>query len=268
MVRPGPDEPGSIGPAGYHGARVPGPEHVSDAHAPVPEPVPRPPLLGGILAVLAALAGAIFASGLLVSLAVAAGAHTNDAAYTAAGFAGEWVGFVGVPVYLSRTRGTRRMSTDFGLRFGGPGDIGLGVAAGLLAYGVVEVYAAVLQALGNHADLGHEATQLSGHGLGFGFLVFGLTAAIGAPLAEEVFFRGLAQPAFQRYLGGVGGWVLAGVLFGFAHVGANPMEAIGALVFVGLVLGALFWRTGRLGPGIVAHMTFNGITVVALALSR
>jgi membrane protease YdiL (CAAX protease family) len=34
------------------------------------------------------------------------------------------------------------------------------------------------------------------------------------------------------------------------------------------VVGLLAWRTGRLGPGIVAHMTFNGITVIAIALSR
>jgi membrane protease YdiL (CAAX protease family) len=35
-----------------------------------------------------------------------------------------------------------------------------------------------------------------------------------------------------------------------------------------VVLGMLAWRTGRLGPGIIAHVTFNSITVVAFAISR
>jgi membrane protease YdiL (CAAX protease family) len=142
------------------------------------------------------------------------------------------------------------------------------LAAGLVSYGVVEVYSAVIQALGDHANLGHEATQLSGHGLGPGFVVFALAAAVGAPIAEEIFFRGLAQPVLQRYLGGVGGLLVTAVAFGFAHLGSNPIEVVVPLAFFGVVLGALAWRTGRLGPGIVAHMTFNGVTVVLLAASR
>ncbi|HEY2430680.1 MAG TPA: CPBP family intramembrane glutamic endopeptidase, partial [Acidimicrobiales bacterium] len=188
--------------------------------------------------------------------------------YNVLGFLGLWSGFVGVPVYLSRTRGTGRLSRDFGLRFGGPADIGLGLAAGLVTYGVVEVYSAVIQAFGDHANLGHEATQLSGHGLGAGFVLFGLAAAVGAPIAEEIFFRGLAQPVLQRYLGGVGGLGLTAVAFGFAHLGSNPIEAVVPLAVFGAVLGVLAWRTGRLGPGIVAHMTFNAVTVVLIAASR
>jgi uncharacterized protein len=144
----------------------------------------------------------------------------------------------------------------------------LGVACGAVAYGLVEGYAHLIKAAGDHADLGHEATQLSGHGLGLSFVVFGVCVAIGAPIAEELYFRGLAQPVLQRTFGGAGGVAVTSVLFGFAHLGSNPIEVVFPLAVFGAIVGTLAWRTGRLGPGIVTHMTFNGITVVALALSR
>jgi membrane protease YdiL (CAAX protease family) len=236
-------------------------------------PGPRDPTRGGrdrplgtFGAVVAAYVGANLVAILLVGVS---GAAVNSSVYNTLIFVGLWTGFIGVPVYLSRTRGTGRLSADFGLRFGGPIDVGLGVGSGLLAFGMVEGYARLIKALGDHADLGHEATVLSGHGLGLGFVVFGLCAAVGAPIAEELYFRGLTQPVLQRYLGQVGGVAVTAVAFGFVHLGSsNPIEVVFPLTVFGAIVGVLAWRTGRLGPGIIAHMTFNGITVVALALSR
>lgn len=221
--------------------------------------------LGSVGAVLVAYVGGTVMAVFLIGLS---GAATNSTTYNVLAFVGLWCGFVGVPVYLSRTRGTGSLSTDFGLRLDGARDAGLGLAAGLLAYAIVGAYSSLIRAAGDHANLGHEATQLSGHGLGAGFVVFAFAAGLGAPVAEEIYFRGLTQPVAQRYLGGVGGLVLTSVLFGFAHLGNNPVEVVLPLAAFGAIVGALAWRTGRLGPGIVAHVTFNGITVVAIALSR
>jgi hypothetical protein len=221
----------------------------------------------GVREAVFAFVGGMFVAILVGSMAVAAGAGATSEVTIAVTFLGEWVGFVGVPVWLSRTRGTGRLSADFGLRLGGPGDIGLGVASGLAVYAAVAVYSVVLRQF-DHANLGHEAQQLSGHGLGAGYVAFAIVTAIGAPIAEELFFRGLAQPAIQRRLGDIGGLLMTAALFGLAHASGNPGEAIPALALVGLVVGWLAWRTGRLGPGIVAHMVFNGITVAALAASR
>ena len=55
------------------------------------------------------------------------------------------------------------------------------------------------------------------------------------------------------------------VAFGLAHFEALQLPA---LILFGLVLGVLAQRTGRLGPGIVAHATFNAVTVLSLTLSR
>jgi uncharacterized protein len=248
------------------------PEARDPAGAGPPGPPPpaggQPPALGGIGSVLVAYVGGTAVAVLLVSFVAAFGAAPNDTAANVAGFVGLWAGFIGVPVYLSRTRGTGRMAADFGLRFGGPADLGLGVAAGVVSYLLVVVYGNLIRVLGDHADLGKEATQLSGHGLGAGFWIFAVAVAVAAPVAEEIYFRGLTQPALQRHLGGVGGVALTAVLFGFAHLGSNPVEAVVPLGLFGAVLGVLAWKTGRLGPGIVAHMTFNGITVAILASGR
>lgn len=230
---------------------------------PVQDARPRP--LGGLGWILAAYIGGSAVAILLVGFS---GTAVNSSPYNVLSFIGLWTGFIGVPIYLSRTRGSGKLAADFGLRLGGPGDVGLGLLAGLAAYALAEAYGIVIRAAGDHADLGHEAATLSGHGLGIGYVAFGLCAAIGAPIAEEIFFRGLTQTTLQRYLGGVGGLVVTAVAFGFAHLPGNPIEAIPALVFFGAVVGTLYWRTGRLGPGIIAHITFNGITVVALAASR
>jgi len=214
-----------------------------------------------------AFAVSIVAATLLAGVAVSLGAGVNDPVTTTVSFLGEWVGFVGVPVFLSRTRGSGRLATDFGLRLGGPGDLGVGLLVGFGLFGLVAAYSVVLRQF-DHANLGHEAQQLSGHGLGLGFAAFALVAVVGAPIAEELYFRGLIQPVLQRRIGAIAGWIATSVIFGVVHLAGNPAEAVPPLVLVGLAVGLLAWRTGRLGPGIVAHMTFNGITVAALALSR
>jgi len=80
------------------------------------------------------------------------------------------------------------------------------------------------------------------------------------PLAEELFFRGLVQSMFRRWLGRP--WLamlLTAAIFALIHV---PMwEAQGALLVLGLGLGYNYERTGRLLPAIVMHAAFNGVNV-------
>jgi membrane protease YdiL (CAAX protease family) len=54
------------------------------------------------------------------------------------------------------------------------------------------------------------------------------------------------------------------VLFGLAHLGHGVDPA--PLVLLGVFLGYVYQRTGRLAPCIVAHALFNGITMILLAL--
>lgn len=82
-------------------------------------------------------------------------------------------------------------------------------------------------------------------------------AVIGAPLVEELFFRGLLQGAFTRRVGAVPALFITAIIFSFAHVlNEGPLAPI-ALFPLALVLGYLRYRTGRLAAGMVAHALFN-----------
>ena len=92
-----------------------------------------------------------------------------------------------------------------------------------------------------------------------------LFLAVGAPLVEELFFRGLLQRSLARRFGPVVAVGGSAVAFGLAHFEALQLAA---LILFGLVLGLLADRTGRLGPGIVAHATFNAATVLTLTWGK
>jgi membrane protease YdiL (CAAX protease family) len=87
-----------------------------------------------------------------------------------------------------------------------------------------------------------------------------------APLAEEVFYRGLALNAWLREYGVWPALIGSALLFGLAHYGLNPIEyfaddvpRLALLSAGGLVLGLLAVRTGSLIAPIAAHATMNGL---------
>ena len=87
-----------------------------------------------------------------------------------------------------------------------------------------------------------------------------LTAIVMAPVAEELFFRGLLFQAFARRWNVVSAAILSSVVFSLVHVRSLETQSllIAAGVFVaGLVFARLFWRSGTLWAAIVGHMTVN-----------
>ncbi len=89
---------------------------------------------------------------------------------------------------------------------------------------------------------------------------------MGAPLVEELFFRGLLLRSIQKRLGSTWAIVGSSVFFGLAHPQDLPFDAqiviMASLAAFGAALAALAVKTGRLGPGIVAHASFNLISLV------
>lgn len=91
-----------------------------------------------------------------------------------------------------------------------------------------------------------------------------IAVAVIAPIVEELFYRGLVQRAIVDKIGPMFGIPLAALIFGAVHLSWTELPALTA---VGLVLGLLYHRTGRLGAPIVAHMTFNAFTLTTLLLA-
>ncbi|MDR2512517.1 MAG: CPBP family intramembrane metalloprotease [Puniceicoccales bacterium] len=80
------------------------------------------------------------------------------------------------------------------------------------------------------------------------------SVVIAAPLAEEVFFRGVLYPRFKRGLGVWRASSLTGLLFGLVHFNVG---AFLPLAFMGAYFCLVYEKTGSLYAPIVAHGLFN-----------
>lgn len=98
---------------------------------------------------------------------------------------------------------------------------------------------------------------------------FGLAAlavGIGAPVSEELLFRGLLLPALAlTRLGFAGAALAATVLWAALHWGYSLTGLIEVAVF-GLALSWLMWRTGSLRVPLFCHALYNGLLLLGLWL--
>lgn len=94
----------------------------------------------------------------------------------------------------------------------------------------------------------------------FGLLVIG----IGAPLSEELLFRGLLLPALAKSrLGFWGAALVSSALWTSLHMNYSAVGL--AEVFVaGLLFAWLLWRTGSLRVTIVCHGLYNALIILGL----
>ena len=96
--------------------------------------------------------------------------------------------------------------------------------------------------------------------------VFALNAAavvIGAPLAEELLFRGLGYSLFERF-GSVAAIVVPSAGWAAAH---GLLEAFPLIFALGLGLGILRRSSGSIVPGMILHGIFNALALGAAAAS-
>lgn len=223
---------------------------------------------GLAVAVFGYAAGLILSS-LFAAIAAAAGNYhltgstDQPLPVTVAELIGLWTGLVGAAVWWSRVYGTKNLGADLGLRIGAWWDVPLGVAVGLASqYGLAEMYLPFRQVDHNITrQLGQPTQRLVGtsHTSPSVALLL-LFLALGAPLVEELFFRGLLLRSLGDLTNPAVAIVVSGLLFGLAHFEALQFAGLAAF---GMVLGVLAWRIRRLGPSIAAHMSFNTIAVLS-----
>ncbi|MGH9169306.1 MAG: lysostaphin resistance A-like protein [Acidimicrobiales bacterium] len=247
----------------------------------------------GILeAVCGFLGGEIVASLALTAYEAMNGHHKSGIGVDVVGFVFLWAGLAGAAVVGTRWHapaavarrpplgsgppavGTGSLVADYGLELRLWPDVPLGIAVGVGSqYVLVPALDLVLQPFVHHLNqrIGGVADNLLGSVTGTALVVLAILVCVGSPLVEELFFRGLLLRGLLgrlvplgRRIGPVLSLLLTGLVFALAHFEA--LQFLGLAGF-GVVLSYLAYRTGRLGPNIVAHVAFNTTTVVAYVVS-
>jgi hypothetical protein len=234
-------------------------------------PTAAPPHWGigdALLAFGAGLVGTIVTASIYIGFAD----DTDGIGFIIAGLLGLWSGLGGVAVLASKRKGTGSLAEDFGFWMESR-DLARGIVIGL-ACNLVLVNGVVLlfQLLGPDIDVGQQSENVTADATGWRLGILAPFLIVGAPLIEELYFRGLLQRSLIRRFGVVTGIAGSALAFGLVHAsgdldGYSVFALIAALASFGAVLGWLAHHYGRLGPSLVAHASFNVITVVALALS-
>ncbi len=212
-----------------------------------------------VWAVGAALAG---------SLDIEALANGEDvpASLFAASLVGQQVGQGVWPWIVSKWKG-RGMALDWGWSFAWR-DLWIGPVTALAALVLALVMGSLIAELvGISDEVSNTAFLDDAEGTwSYWVLIFGV--AVGAPVSEELLFRGLILRAFEKRAGAVVAVIGSTIAFTLPHyISATPAELavlLGTIGSVGLVLGTVAVKTRRLAPVIIAHVLFNGLTVVQI----
>lgn len=206
---------------------------------------------------------------ILSSIVVQSSGHTKiadtPAGWVLAAQLALWTPMVGAAWYVGSRHGTGSLVRDYSYRFqpldlvGIP--IGVTTQLGLLPLLYWPLGHAWPDTFGR-AHLEKPARDLWSGAHGVGVVAIVIVAAVGAPLVEELMYRGLLQGAFVRCTGRVTGVLVVGVWFATIHF--QPVQLPG-LLLIGLVLGMATVRTGRLGMAVLTHMAFNATGLVLVA---
>jgi membrane protease YdiL (CAAX protease family) len=136
-----------------------------------------------------------------------------------------------------------------------------GVAAWVVSTVLIGIVAVVLQQLGMEPE--PQAAERAIEMLNPVLVV--LAIVVFAPIAEEVFFRGVVFNAWLREGGRRFAFIGSALLFAVIHVSLLSLIPIFAL---GLMLAWIYDRTGTLLAPIAMHATVNGISVALALLVR
>ncbi len=159
----------------------------------------------------------------------------------------------------ARYRATR---AQLGLRaFDLPLGCGLSFVLWLASYVIRFCYVAAAFALGYRIGAQSVVNALSTTGIGL--LVTFVVAGVVAPIAEEVFFRGVLYGGLRARIGSAPALLVSAVVFTALHL---SLELFVPIFVLGIFLAYLYQKTGSLYPGILLHSANNVVAVIALVV--
>lgn len=173
---------------------------------------------------------------------------------------GLWAG-LGLSAVVAATFRGNGLRRDFGWSMRAS-DVPIGLAVGVFAQIVVVwlIYAPFQQFFDfDVSEAARQITDRAATGSDIALVMLGVV--VGAPIFEELFFRGLTLRAFERKWGATAGVLVSSALFAAVHF---QLLQFPALMVFGIIAALLVKRYKRLGPAIWAHVGFNLIAVINL----
>ncbi len=141
---------------------------------------------------------------------------------------------------------------------------GVGVAALVLRQLLAFAAVTALPELQQGAELLSQSLLPEGRGARVALLLLG---GLGAPLGEELLYRGMLYGALRRRWGFWGAALVSSLAFGLFHV--IPLQVLTAML-LGLVLCWVYERSGSLWAPVLVHLVNNllafGLALVGLAI--
>lgn len=181
-------------------------------------------------------------------------------------YLGLWLGLLGAPVVATRLKGNGLVADlHLSARLVDAWGLVVGVALQLVVLPLL--YWPLLSLLDKSAsDLEGPARQITDRADGaLGVILLVLIVGVGAPIIEEIFYRGLFQGALlKRGFPPAAAIAVTATVFGLSH---GELLQLPALILFGVAAGFLAHRAGRLGPAIAAHVAFNLVTVTVLLVA-
>lgn len=213
-------------------------------------------------------AGAFVVANILASVIFGAtGSSGDDEAIWVVGLVAVslWVPLIVMLVMLSTRLGTGHFVRDYALSFRPIDLVGIpiGVASQLVLVNLV--YWPLRSWFPGTFDVDaveDRARSLFDRADGPWIIVLVLVVVVGAPIVEELVYRGFIHGSLQGRLSD--GLALLGAAVWFTLIHFTPVEYPGLFAFA-IVLGLCFHGTGRLGMAIAAHMAFNATGLILVA---
>jgi uncharacterized protein len=177
-----------------------------------------------------------------------------------------WASYLYVVSAVSIKYGSGSSIRDYRIRFswGDLWGIPLGVASQfILVTAVTYPLTRIFPDAFSTEEVEKRARDLADSATGAWIIVLFAVVVIGAPVVEEIVYRGFLQQGLERSVSPNVALVVTSAIFAAIHLKA--VEFPGLFAFA-LVLGWSYKRTRRLGLPIVTHMAFNasGLVVVTL----
>jgi CAAX protease family protein len=182
-----------------------------------------------------------------------------------AGVAATWIAYLAGMWAASRRSGSGDFIEDYAVRFRGVDLVGVPIGVLTQLVLVPLVYLPLREIWPDTFSddrLSENAEKLADRASGATMLLLVLMVCVGAPIVEELVYRGLLQGSFSARFNHILAWVAASAWFALIHF--RPVEYPGLFTF-GLVAGACLLATRRLGMSMATHLAFN-VTGLLLAV--